>query len=520
MRLSLTAGFLHDGGRTGNRRRHLDPISYTSELKREGKLSVRLKIAQGLGALPDSLKDYAFKAFLLLYYDRVLGMPSSWAAGALFIALVVDAISDPLVGSLSDNFRSKFGRRHPFMFAAALPLGFAIFMLFSPPGSLDEVGLFFWLLTFTISTRVAMTFFYVPWSALFAELTEDYVERSVLASYRMLVVFVGLLIFVFGVYSVVFASNEAYPEGQLNPDAYPRFAMVLGICLALPAFLTTWFTRKQVPFMLQPVEPTRFSVAQTLREVRLALSNRNFRVLFLCVLFTFILGGTSGAFEIYMRTYFWGLASEDLRWFALSAIGAIAVLVLIPPLQKRFDKKNLLVSALFLLLFDGMFLVCLRFLDVLPDNGDPRLLWLLVGNGILRGALLGVLLVMFVSMLADLLDKQELDTGRRQEGVFMSSISFSAKATSGFGLLLAGVLLEYVIRFPQGSAGVSPADLDAQTVFRLGLMDGIVVPLFYIIPFTFLARGYDLTRHDHEVVQQKLTLVRENRGTAQSGGAS
>jgi Na+/melibiose symporter-like transporter len=221
-----------------------------------------------------------------------------------------------------------------------------------------------------------------------------------------------------------------------------------------------------------------------------------------------------------MRTYFWGLASEDLRWFALSAIGAIAVLVLIPPLQKRFDKKNLLVGALFLLLFDGMFLVCMRFVDVLPDNGDPRLLWLLVGNGILRGALLGILLVMFVSMLADLLDKQELDTGRRQEGIFMSSISFSAKATSGFGLLLAGVLLEYVIRFPQGSAGVSPADLDAQTVFRLGLMDGIVVPLFYIIPFTFLARGYDLTRQDHEEVQRKLTLVRVNRGAAQSGGAS
>ena len=581
----------------------MDPISYTSELKREGKLSVPLKIAQGLGSLPDSFKDYAFKTFLLLYYDRILGMPASWAAAALFVALVVDAISDPLVGSLSDNFRSKLGRRHPFMFAAALPLGLAIFLLFSPPGSLDEVGLFFWLLTFTISTRVAMTFFYVPWSALFAEFSDDYVERSVLASYRLLVVFAGLLIFVFSIYSLIFASNEAYPEGQLNPHAYSNFAMVLGICMALPAFLTTWFTRKEVPYLLQPVEPSRFSVTQTLSEVRLALSNRNFRVLFLCVLVTFILGGTNGAFEIYMRTYFWGLASEDLRWFALSAIGAIAVLVLIPPLQKRFDKKNtkismtlsevrlalsnrnfrvlflcvlvtfilggtngafeiymrtyfwglasedlrwfalsaigaiavlvlipplqkrfdkknLLVGGLFLLLFDGTVLVCLRFLEVLPDNGDPRLLWLLVGNGILRGALYSVLLVMFISMLADLLDKQELDTGRRQEGIFMSSISFSAKATSGFGLLLAGLLLEFVIGFPQGGAGVSPADLDAQTVFRLGLMDGVVVPLFYIIPFAFLARGYDLTRHDHEVVQQQLALVRENRAAVQSGGAS
>ena len=102
----------------------------------------------------------------------------------------------------------------------------------------------------------------------------------------------------------------------------------------------------------------------------------------------------------------------------------------------------------------------------------------------------------------------------------MSSISFSAKATSGFGLLLAGVLLEYVIRFPQGGAGASPADLDAQTVFRLGLMDGIVIPLFYIIPFTFLARGYDLTREDHEQIQRKLALVRDSRREAQSGGAT
>ena len=481
-------------------------VSYASAQQRQGQVPIAVKVFQGIGAIPNSLKNFAFASFLLLYYDRVLGMPAAWASGALFIALLIDAVSDPMVGSWSDNFRSKLGRRHTFMFASVVPLGLAIFALFSPPQGLSDVGLFGWLLTFTIATRVSMTFFEVPWNALFAEFSADYAERSVIVSYRVLIGVIGNVSFVFLIYTFVFSSSAAYPVGQLNPDSYPLFAMVLGICVAVPALATTLLTRNQVPFLLQPQETSRFSLRGSLAEVRLALGNRQFRVLFLSVLFSFVLGGTNAAFEIYMRTYFWGLTSEGLRWFALGTLGALLVLGVVPWLQRRFDKKRILVGALFLLVFDGVVLVSLRFLDVLPANGEPLLLWLLVGNAIFRAGLGALVLIMFTSMLADLLDAQELHTGRRQEGVFMSSISFSTKATSGVGLLIAGLLLENVIGFPEG--GAAAAMVSDASVIRLGVIDSIILPMFYVFPFVFLARGYRLTRESHEEVQRQLKLVR------------
>ncbi|MFV2089837.1 MAG: MFS transporter [Pseudomonadales bacterium] len=493
----------------------MEPVEYSSEIRRVGRVPTSVRIYQGIGAIPNSLKNFAFATFLLIYYDRVLGMPAIWASGALFVAILFDAISDPLVGSWSDNFQSRLGGRHPFMFAGAVPLGLFLFGLFSPPAGLSEVALFFWLLTFTIGARLSMTFFEVPWSAMFAELSDDYAERSVIASYRLLVGIIGVVVFTVFVYTFVFPSGEAYAEGQLDPGNYPAFAMVLAICVTVAALICAWFTRKQVPYLLQPVSKVRFSVAGNIHEVRLALSNRDFRVLFLTVLFGSVLGGTNAAFEIYMRTYFWGLSSEGLRWFALGAVGAILILALIPALQKLIDKKHLLVGTLFLLLIDGITLVSLRFMDVLPDNGDPLLLVLLVGNAVFRSGLGAVTIIMFISMLADLLDAQELNTGRRQEGVFMSAISFSAKATSGVGLLIVGLLLENVIGFPEGGSGASAAQLDADTVFRLGLVDSIIVPIFYVIPFTMLARGYTLTRKKLEHIQQQLSLVRSREPSEQ-----
>lgn len=481
---------------------------YASAQKREGKVPIAIKVYQGIGSIPGSLKNFAFASFLLLYYDRVLGMPAAWASGALFIALLIDAISDPMVGSWSDNFRSRLGRRHSFMFASVIPLGLSIFALFSPPQGLSDIGLFGWLLTFTIATRVSMTFFEVPWSALFGEFSADYTERSVIVSYRVLIGVIGNVSFVFLIYTFIFSSSAEFPVGQLNPDSYPLFAIVLGLCMAMAALATTVLTRNQVPFLLQPQQTKPFTIRGNVAEVRLALGNREFRVLFLSVLFSFVLGGTNAAFEIYMRTYFWGLASEGLRWFALGTLGALLVLGLVPWLQNRFDKKRILVGSLFLLVFDGVTLVSLRFLDILPHNGEPLLLWLLVGNAIVRAGLGALILIMFTSMLADLLDAQELKTGRRQEGVFMSAISFSAKATSGVGLLIAGLLLENVIGFPEGGAAAAGALVSETSVIRLGVIDSIILPLFYIFPFVFLARGYRLTRESHEEVQRQLKLVR------------
>ena len=201
-----------------------------------------------------------------------------------------------------------------------------------------------------------------------------------------------------------------------------------------------------------------------------------------------------------MQTYFWELSGEQLRWFALSIFGFMAAFSMMPLLQARFDKKRLVIVGLLFLVANGIALIALRFLDVLPPNGSPLLLPLLIGNEIIRIGVATVVGIMFVSMVADALDAQELNTGRRQEGVFSAALSFSTKATSGLGVLLGGVLLDYVVSFPRGAA---PETVDPHVIMLLGAIAGIALPLLYFFPFSLISR-YQISREMHAEIRRQL----------------
>ena len=133
-----------------------------------------LKLGYGVGQIGTGVKNAAFSIFLFFYYNQVLGVPGSLAGMASLTALLVDAITDPMVGQLSDRFKSRWGRRHPFMLLGALPFGLALYMLFAPPVGLDTDGLFWWFLGFAVLVRTLLTFFYVPHLSLGAEMVRDY----------------------------------------------------------------------------------------------------------------------------------------------------------------------------------------------------------------------------------------------------------------------------------------------------------------------------------------------------------
>ena len=146
-------------------------------------MKTALKLGYGLGQTSSGVKNATFTIFLFFYYNQVLGVSGSMVGMASLLALIVDAVTDPMVGQLSDRFKSRWGRRHPFMLLGALPFGLTIYLLFSPPAGLSEQGLFAWMLGFAIVVRVLLTFFYVPHLSLGAEMVRDYHERTVLIGY-------------------------------------------------------------------------------------------------------------------------------------------------------------------------------------------------------------------------------------------------------------------------------------------------------------------------------------------------
>jgi len=481
------------------------PPAYHRARTRSGPLPLSTQIYQGLGALPDTCLLFAFGTLLLFYYNQVLGLPASRASLALTIALVVDAIADPLLGSFSDRFRSRLGRRHAFMYASVVPLGVALTLTFSPPTGLSQNQLFGWLVGCTVASRLAMTLFSVPWNALYPELTDDYAERSAVVMWRYLVAWVGWFAFALAVWRFIFPSTAEFTPGHLNPHGYALFAPLLGGVVALSALLTTQLTRREIPFLLQPADrAARSSWRSFLGELGLAARNRDFALLIVAILVTAAIAGTGTALDIYALTYFWGLLPEDLFWFGFAVVGSGVAFVAIRPLQARFEKRELLVGCALFSLVNGFSVVGLRFAGALPENGDPWLLVILVSSALVRVVADTLAGIMFASMVADTLDAQELAVGHRQEGLFAALLSFAAKATTGVGVMIGGFLLEHVIDMPKLSNG---ALLDAETLKRLGIVAGFALPLLYLIPVS-LAAFYRITRARHAEILRALARRR------------
>ena len=171
-----------------------------------------VKLGYGIGQTSAGVKNAAFSIFLFFYYNQVLGLSGSLAGMASLLALIIDAITDPMVGQLSDRFKSRWGRRHPFMLIGAVPFGFAMYLLFAPPAGMDEYGLFAWMLGFAITVRVLLTFFFVPHLSLGAEMVRDYHERTSLISYRLFFQFAGGLFVTMVGFVVFFPPSDGFPE--------------------------------------------------------------------------------------------------------------------------------------------------------------------------------------------------------------------------------------------------------------------------------------------------------------------
>ena len=146
--------------------------------------SLWTKLAYGFGAGVTGVKDNGFAYFLLLFYSQVVGLDARLVGLALTIALMMDAIIDPAVGYWSDNFRSRWGRRHPFMYFAAIPLSSIYFLLWSPPVGWSDMATFWYLLGLAVAIRMTVSIYEIPSTALAPELSQDYDQRSSLLSFR------------------------------------------------------------------------------------------------------------------------------------------------------------------------------------------------------------------------------------------------------------------------------------------------------------------------------------------------
>lgn len=473
------------------------------------------KFAFGVGQFAEGLKNTGFSLFILFYYNQVLGLPGTLAGAALFIALMFDAVTDPLAGSLSDNWKSKLGRRHPFMYASAIPLAIAFFGLFSPPEGLGEMELFLWLTLFAVLTRGAMTLYHVPHLALGAEMSEDFRERTQIVAFRQFFgTFGGAAVSIIGL-GYFFADANG---GRLAVENYAPFALTLGVLMVITIWYSAWGTQKEIPYLLPPsVKPARSIGGNLMFELKEAFQNASFRWLFFGVLIVFIMAGVNGALDLYMLQYFWELKGSQMLWLQMATVIGLMLGTFLTSTLHRYTSKRFGVVlgtaawALFQLLP-----VVLRLLDMFPENGEEELVWTLLVMKFIQGVLLQQAFISFGSMMADVADEHEYNFGTRQEGIFFGAIAFSSKATSGFGNFIGGIGLD-IISWPRGVDIKSAADIPAQTLMELGLLYGPIVAAFSVVS-VWCYSHYNLTKERHGEMLEVLRERRANKVQTESPG--
>lgn len=464
------------------------------QLDRSIKMTWLLRLLYAVGQLPEGVKTAAFGFFLLFYYNQVLGLSGTLGGIAVFVALCFDAISDPIVGSWSDFTKSRWGRRHPYMYLAAIPFAACFYLLFVPPAGMGQWALFAWLLIFSALTRTTMTFYQVPYLALGAELSKDYDERTLLASLRIVFQLIGMFLVLIGGNLLFFQSSAEYPNGQLNPTAYQPFALLFVPILIGGVWLAAAGTHRVIPQLEQPERQARASFGQVFADVRLAFGIPSFGAIVGASIFFGITQGMVQALHLYTATYFFELSGNQITTlFAGAIVGIIIGSLLSRPLATIIrEKRNLFVSGLtwYALWTSGVIIA--RLLGWLPGNEDPFVANLYISTGCISAIGLGVAIPMITSMIADITDEHERLYQVRQEGIYYAAASFASKVVGGAGPVLAGFIIDLAGIAP----GSTPASVDPVAIERFGWAQGPTVLLLSLVSIAFL-RFYRISRARH-----------------------
>ena len=446
------------------------------------------------------MKDGGFNYFLLLFYGTVIGLEPGLVGLAILIALVLDAVSDPLVGYWSDNLRSRWGRRHPFMYAAAIPVAASYYLLWNPP-DWSQGALFAYLLGLAVLIRTFITLYETPSSALLPELSADYEERTSLQAYRLFFGWAGGNAMTVLMLGALLVPTAAYSHGILNREGYATYGVIASALMFLAIMISAIATHNRIPSLRQPPPPVRFSLRRLFSEMFETLREKSFLALFWATMLGSVATGVAASLAFVMLTYFWGFSTfQQFIWTALVFFSAVIGFFIAPFAVKRLGKKKAVITLGLVAFTVAPAPVFLRLMGLMPENGDPILFPLIAAINTLDLSLIIALQAVLYSMIADLVESSELRTGRRSEGVFYAAVTFTRKCTVGLGSFIGGIILS-VIAFPQGA---DPSQVAADTLFTLGAFYAPTLLALWMGMIYAISR-YSIGKEEHEENLRRLS---------------
>jgi GPH family glycoside/pentoside/hexuronide:cation symporter len=451
------------------------------------RLPRSLKVIHGLGSVAYGVKDNGFSVFLLIFYNQVLGIDAGIVGTVIMAALIFDAFADPIIGELSDRTQSKWGRRLPWLYAAAIPLGIIWMLLWHPP-EMGQAGTIVWLFVTAVLARTLVSMCEVPSVALVPELTADYDERTRLMRYRFLFGWAGGLLILIFAYGIFFTGKK----GVSDPAGYDAYSlcgalMMTGTVLVSALGQHRWVAKQS------PLAPRGVGLRRALAEVKATLSNRAFLWLVSAALFGLINQGLTFALTNYQLAFLWQLEQMQMLYYALILFATVIVAFLIvPALSARMGKKGaaILLAIISLTVNSAMYGSWL--LDLVPGAPqNPSILFMFAFVTISNSAAIGMMMLTS-SMMADVVEASQQETGRRSEGLFFAGYFFMQKCAVGIGTFVAGMILTFA-NFPQRAV---PGQVDVAVLDGLALYYMLALLTLGIIGISIL-RHFPISRESH-----------------------
>ncbi|HZR84894.1 MAG TPA: MFS transporter [Candidatus Binatia bacterium] len=452
-----------------------DPTAATARA-REDRLPLRIKLGYGIGELVVGIRMSSMNLVLFPFYTDVAQLTPALVGAAIALGKVWDGANDPIIGYLSDQTRTRWGRRRPYLLISALPLALSFAALWRPPLGVSQAALFWYLFGALFVLDVFFGFYSTPYLALGAEMSPSYDERTRVAAIRAVFHNVGLLLGG----AILIGVARALGDGAVG---HAGAGSIFGAVMAVAA-LVAFFGSREPGLAPREVAP---SLRQFVGELRDSLRLRSFRLLLGS--FAFLLAGSAlnQSFALYVFRDAMGTEGRQ----------AVMLLVYLAAATLSFPGWAAIATRLGK---NRAFEVCLAWsiaaLCASPIIGPALPFWVVLGFITLAGLGVGGY-VLPVAIVADIFDEDELATGRRREGSYFGVWTLVMKLASAVGVALAGFVLPWIGYVP-GAASQSPATI---TALKLVWGPGAA---FFVLATLLVFRRFPLTRERHVEIQQQL----------------
>ncbi|MEM7062763.1 MAG: glycoside-pentoside-hexuronide (GPH):cation symporter [Cyanobacteria bacterium P01_B01_bin.77] len=443
------------------------------------RLSFQTKFTYGVGELGTAIPIGLAIFYLLYFLTEVVGLSPTLAGTVLLVGRVWDAINDPVIGWLSDRTRSRWGRRYPWLVLGALPLGFFTFMLWLVPPLESQASLFVYYVLMAMGGYAAFSVIILPMVAIATELTPDYDERTSIMSVRSAANIIGSVVGLL-LAQIIFSLVEDTRQQYMILGGVSAVFIVLAIAICV---VGTYGQYR--PVMRQQPELSPHPMGRQLRKV---FQNRAFRWVMGLYLCSWVGVQVTAAMLPYFVTDWMGLGEQHFTQMAIAVQGSsVALMPFWLWVTKRTSKQMVYFAGapLALLGVGGLGWV------------QPGQIGLMYVIGLVTGAGLSTFYLVPFAMLPDVIDDEELRTGERQEGIFISLMVFLQKVGVAIAIFLSGWMLDWANQ------------IGIETRLQVIRLLASAMPSLLIFGGLYCVYRYPLSRRAHHRIRLQLERDRK-----------